>query len=213
MNQKLVHLFLPAFFLALAFSACSRYGDDVTTSETDVVATFRDGNTDFTTLGKKFAIVDKINIADEDGTIDSIQFWNRYNDPVLGAIVTNLTNLGYTEVSTNENPAVFINVTANANVTKGGGSTGWWWGYYPCNPYYYWWCYGGWYPGGVYYYEFTEGSLVIEMVDLNRSMDNERPTIVWFAGLTGVLNDNPATNVDRAVKNTNQAFKQSPYLR
>lgn len=216
MIQKLFsHRVIPALFLVLAFSACSRYGDDVTTSETDTVFTIRDGETNFSSLTKTYAIVDKINIVDDDDNqIDSTEFWNRYNEPVFNAINTNMAELGYTKVDQSENPSLFINVTANVNVTVGGAYyPGWWWGYYPCNPYYYWWCYGGWYPGTTYVYSFTEGAMVIEMVDINRSMENERPTIIWLAGLTGVLSDNPTTNVERTVKNIDQAYEQSPYLR
>jgi hypothetical protein len=205
-----------ALLLVLAVMGCSRYGDDVTTSETHVVATIRDESTNFSSLTKTFAIVDKINIVeDANDVIDSVEFWNRYNGPVLGAIVNNLTALGYTEVNSNQNPSLFINVTANASVTVSGGSyyPGWWWGYYPCYPYYSWWCSGGWYPSSVYVYSFTEGALVVEMVDVNRSMDANKAIIVWLAGLTSVVSDSPSANVDQAVDDINQAFKQSPYLR
>jgi hypothetical protein len=214
MIKKLIQQrILAAFALILVFAGCSRYGDDVTTSETDTVVTIRDEETNFSSMTKTFAIVDKINIADDaNDQIDSTVFWNRYNDPILKAIVDNLTALGYTEVDDSENPALFINVTVNVNVTAGAYYPGWWWGYYPCYPYYYWWCYGGWYPGGAYYYSFTEGSIAIEMVDISRSEGNERPTIIWLAGLTGVLYDNPTT-AERAIKGIDQAFKQSPYLR
>lgn len=216
MKQKQIfYLWLPALLLAIAFFSCSRYGDDVTISETDIVSTIRDEGTNFSGLTKTYAIVDKINIADDpDNEIDSIQFWAIWNAPVLNAINSNLSSLGYTKVDVSANPSLFINVTVNANVTSGSvWYPGWWWGYYPCSPYYYWWCYGGWYPGGAYYYEFTEGSMVIEMVDINRSMENERPTIVWLAALTKVLSDNSSTNVQAVVKDIDQAFKQSPYLR
>ncbi len=214
-HKQIFRRWLPTLLLAVAFFGCSRYGDDVTVSETDVVATIRDEGTNFSGLTKTYAIVDKINIVDDpDNEIDSIQFWARYNDPVLGAINTNLANLGYTKVDVSANPALFINVTANANTTVGGSYyPGWWWGYYPCYPYYSWWCSGGWYPGTAYVYSFTEGALVIEMIDVNRSMENEKATIIWLAGLTNVVSDNPANNVDRAVTDINQAFKQSPYLR
>ena len=215
MIQKLLyHRLLPAFFVMFAISACSRYGDDVTTSETDTIFTIRDKETNFSGLTKTYAIVDKINLVqDPDNAIDSVQFWARYNEPVLNAINTNLANLGYTEVPNSQNPALFINVTANANVTTGAYSPGWWWGYYPCYPYYSWWCGGGYYPGSVYVYSFTEGSLAIEMIDIKRSMENEKATIIWFSGMTFVVSENPTDNVNRAVKDINQAFDQSPYLR
>lgn len=209
------HRLLPAFFLVLAFSACSRYGDDTTLSETDTIATIRDEETNFSAATKTYAIVDKINIADDPSNqIDSNKFWNLYNDPLLKAVNDNLTSLGYTKTDVNQDPTYYVNVTVIAAETSGTvWYPGWWWGYYPCYPYYYWWCYGGWYPGGAYYYSYTEGALVMEMVDLNRSEENERPTIVWLAGMTNVLSEDVSVDLPRATTNINQAFKQSPYLR
>lgn len=215
-QRQIFYLWLPVVLLAAAFWGCSRYGDDVTLSETDTVATVRDEETDFSSLTKTYAIADKINIADSpDNEIDSTKFWNLYNEPLLKAINDNMASLGYTKVDDiNQNPTVYVNATVIALETSGTvWYPGWWWGYYPCSPYYYWWCYGGWYPGGAYTYSYTQGAMVIEMVDLTRSMENERPTIVWLAGMTNLLNEDFSVDLQRATKNIDQAFTQSPYLR
>lgn len=215
-----------AFFRALLLltgvliiaSSCTRYGDDVVNSETDIIATAYNDNLDFGSIDRTFAIVDSIILIQDENEppINEDAFYNLFNEPLLNKIIQNLESRGYTRVDQEDNPGLFINAVANATVfSQDVFYPGWWWGYpgYPCDPFYPWWCGGGgWYPGGVVTYSFTEGAMVIEMIDVNSSEDAGLPVVNWWAGLTRVLSNNTSTNLSRALENIDQAFEQSPYL-
>jgi len=84
---------------------------------------------------------------------------------------------------------------------------GWgWWGGYP----------GWWYPGGVTTYNYTTGTIFIDLMDpLKINPDNQAYGAVWLARLNGVLSSSftGSTNaVTRIKERINDAFNQSPYL-
>ena len=108
---------------------------------------------------------------------------------------TRMLELGWTEITTpqTDTPDVAILMTVLENVTTNivGGGWGWggwggwgWWGY-PCCGYY-----PG-YPGYCCYtsiYQYTTGSLIIEMLDVkNGEQDGDRVAfpVAWHGGLNG----------------------------
>lgn len=210
----LLAIAVPLLVTALS---CNRYEDDVVNSETDIVATVRNPDANFPALGKRYAIINLINLVyDEDDPIDTLAFWAQYNDKLKNQVITNMNNLGYTLVDPTDNPDHFVNMTAIYTVSTGGVYyPGWWWGYpgYPCYPFYSWWCGGGgYYPGYIATYEYSEGSLIIDLIDISASEEAGVPVINWYAGLTRVLSSDKSVNLNNTLKNIDQAFKQSPYL-
>ncbi len=210
----LLAIAIPLLVTALS---CNRYEDDVVNSDTDIVATVRNPDVEFSTLGNRYTIVDKINLVyDKKDPIDSVAFWNLYNQQLKDQVIANMTKLGYTLVDQADNPDHFVNMTAIYTVsTTAVYYPGWWWGYpgYPCNPYYSWWCGGGgYYPGYTAVYEYSQGSMVIELIDIPASEEVGIPVINWLAGLTRVLATDKSVNLNNTLKNIDQAFKQSPYL-
>ena len=90
------------------------------------------------------------------------------------------------------------------------------------NPYW-WWDYPGyWYPGywggwnSWYYpysvsYNYTTGSLLLEMLKLDD--DSRKLSIIWDAYMSGLLYSSNRLNIQLSANAIEQAFAQSPYLK
>jgi hypothetical protein len=126
----------------------------------------------------------------------------RLDDVVLESLEANMDALGYTKVELDENPDVTLLVGTVV-------STEWYYvpGYVWCDPYYYYYC---WYPSSGYVYEFSRGSILINMVQesTGRTVDS-----VWFAALNGLYeSSSEVSGPDRVQAMVDRAFEQSPYL-
>jgi hypothetical protein len=132
-----------------------------------------------------------------------------YNTQILALIRTNMSNLGWTEVSLDQNPDVILSVAAWELTTTTIWYDYWyywdWWygGYYP--PYY-----GGWYPYYPMVTSYSTGTLLMFMSDPNAMSADDRTPIVWTSAINGLLQGNYSN--DRITRGVNQAFTQSPYL-
>lgn len=95
----------------------------------------------------------------------------------------------------------------------GGGWWGWWggwpgWGYWPgYGP-----GWGVWYPWPVMG-TFSTGTLYVEMLDPNDSIDTDQQIPArWAAALNGVLSSSSDITAQRIVSGIAQIFNQSSYL-
>jgi len=173
-------------------------GDEITYSDSDIVATFYDKEADFATK-LTFAMPDAIIRLDDEG--------NPVNDPgvndqlAMNRIKSNLDQAGFTEITDPDSitnvPDVLVIAFANQSTWVSGGCySSWYSWYYP----YYGWCY-------PVYYTYDIGSLVIVMIDPTESRN-----ALWVAALNGILEDTNAGIADRVTDGIDQAFTQSPYL-
>lgn len=134
-----------------------------------------------------------------------------------------MLELGWQEVTTpqTDTPDVAILMTVLENVTTNiiGGGWGWggwygwggWWGY-PCCGYY-----PG-YPGYCCYtsiYQYTTGSLIIEMLDVKNAEDQGDKVLVpvaWHGGLNGYAEGSQNNIRTRVKRSMDQMITDSPYL-
>jgi hypothetical protein len=187
------------FIAAAIFILQSCYpSDELTYSDSDIVATFYDKEADFSTL-VQYAMPDEIIRLDDEG--------NPINDPgindqlAINRIKSNLADAGFEYLddpdSVTNIPDVLVIAFANQSTWVSGGCySSWYSWYYP----YYGWCY-------PVYYTYDIGSLVIVMID-----PTESKNALWVAALNGILEDTNAGIADRVTDGIDQAFTQSPYL-
>ncbi len=206
---------LPAFAgITLGLASC--YPGEVTSiQQLDVVVTAHDDTVTFTSF-TTYALLDSVVHIDlEDNNNDSLL--TRDNDAlILSRVAAGMEGYGYTEETDPDNntPDVILQVGALA-VTHGAYvSYPWWdwWGWYPSYP-----CCGpGWgyyYPPGVGAVRYDVGTLVITMIDPARVAPlDSTVTVVWVAGINGLLQGSGAGISARITSAIDQAFDQSPYL-
>jgi hypothetical protein len=184
-------------FAALAFVLYSCFpGDDITASDTDIVATYFDKEVDF--ISKvTYAIRDSITRLDEEG--NPTDETGPYDDDVIQKIKTKLEGAGFEYRADPQEADVIVLVFANQSTWVSGGCySSWYSWYYP----YYGWCY-------PVYYTYETGSLLIAMLDPNYT---EQKSALWVAAINGIMEDTNAGILDRVYKGIDQAFTQSPYL-
>ncbi len=198
--------------IAVVALAASCYSDPEQNSLSSdlVVGTDRDLQADFQTY-MTYHISDTIvNITDNRN--DSILVGAEALE-IVNKIKENMNGLGYTFVERDENPSLGV-IPAVVKITNvGGACTGWWGGYpgYPGGGYWGYPGYGYYYPY-CGYYSYNTGSLTVDMIDLINTDTTTNLNNVWTATLFGVLSSSGDTNVDRALKGIDQAYKQSTYL-
>ena len=81
----------------------------------------------------------------------------------------------------------------------------WWWGDY------YWPTWGPVYPSYAVTYSYDIGSLLGEMIWIDRT--NEKLKQIWSLCVGGTMSGSTRYDVQNAIKGINQAFKQSPYIK
>jgi hypothetical protein len=137
---------------------------------------------------------------------------------IVDNVRNNLAAMGWidsTNAAVDTMPDVILTITGIATKYSGsywnywGWYGGWGW-YYPGYPG---WGYP-WYPGGGYpsYYEYTTGSLIIDMIDWrSASLDDDYPPFVWAGALNGLINRTPV-DVSKINLAVDKMFELSPYL-
>lgn len=170
-------------------------GDELTYSDTDIIATFYDKDANFATK-LTYAMPDTIYRLDEEG--NPIVDIGANDDNILNKIKDGLEGYGFTEAATpaDADVAVFSVITTSSWVS-GGCYSSWYSWYYP----YYGWCY-------PVYYTYDVGTLIIVMVEKTTEERNG----LWVAAMNGLLGDSNAGTADRINNGIEQAFSQSPYL-
>jgi len=187
-----------------------------TKADFDVVVTLYDTNVNFGAI-TTFDLPDSIVHLGDQGSSDDIS--RAFDRLILDEVKAGLIAAGYTEEPDpgTSTPDVVVLVSAassewTAYVSYPGDP---YWGWYP-----YWPPYGpGWgtgypYYGGVYSYDFTTGSIIIDMIDTgNFSLGDKDARSVWAAGINGVVGDTNASTKARIKSNIAQVFDQSGYLK
>jgi len=189
------------FIAAAIFILQSCYpGDELTYSDTDIVATFYDKNADFSNYDT-YIMSDTIYTFDDESQSlipnDDISLTNKTT--IFNGIESNLEDIGFNSTSNPSDADVVIAVIVTSSTWVGGGCYYGYWSYwYP----YYSWCY-------PVYYTYDTGTIIIAMID--KSVTEERPGL-WIATINGLLGDANAELQSRINQNIDQAFTQSPYL-
>lgn len=172
-------------------------GDELTYSDTDIVATFYDKDANFATK-TTYAIPDTIYRLDDEGKPVVDPGANDQN--ILNKIKSELNAYGFSEAAS---PAaadvIIISLISQSTWVSGGCYYDWWYGWwYP----YYGWCY-------PVYYTYDTGTLLIAMLDNDVT---EASSGLWVAAMNGLLGDSNSGTLSRVNNGIEQAFKQSPYL-
>jgi len=204
---------------SMLFWACSPRDIDSTIEDLDLTITTQKEGTVFTNY-QTYAIPDSVYIiTGDENNLDSFARNQTIDVTILNEIDTQMEQLGYVKVDTSENPDVGIFVARLINTTEGtayvpgycGG--GWGWGYggggywgYPG--------YGYCSPGAAYEYNYSTGTVMVSMVDLNTvDVENEVLSVLWTMVSNGYIEDNTKTaNKSRIQTNIARGFEQSPYL-
>jgi len=194
--------------LVLFLWSCYPDGGFQSIGDYDLIVTQYDPEVDFNTF-TTYVIPDSIiHIVPEDKEDD---ITHEFDAQILAEVQDNMNNLGYTKVDTSQNPTLTVLVYATSTTWRGYTYyPGWgywgWWGYYP--PYW-----GPGYGGWAVPYEYTTGTLAIEMID-NSTFNPADSTYQanWGAGILGLLEDTKSNIKYRLERDIDQAFKQSPYL-
>jgi len=177
----------------------------------------------------------------EESAVHDIYKDGATSDQTLELLKNKFLELGYTQVDSLHDAdfialPTLLMMEADETVWYG---TGWWWGYpgygwgwgyYKSTNYYYgWYPVYPWYPTGVPVTVSTyTGTVVYEMVDVESYLailewnianpdpgpDDVSPVleIHWQAQIEGYATNDGAYNHERAVRGTDEAFAQSPYL-
>jgi hypothetical protein len=182
-------------------------GDELTVSETDVVLTVFNENTDFATV-ETYAMPDTIiHLVGEDDEDDITRI---HDQTILDQIRFNLDALGFTEVADPAAADVHVLTSVSVRDYTGyayyGGWWGYWYGYYPPG-----WGWYPYYPSGGVAYSYSIGTIFIIMTDPPHVTPEGNPVApIWIAGLNGLADT--GTNGQRIENGINQAFAQSLYL-
>jgi hypothetical protein len=214
--------------LALAFSivpsslaaGCLSYPNSDERLDDEIVYTHYKKEADFKEF-KTFAISSEIvEFSEDDGEIEREVLDAELAEPVIEAVIRNMTGHGYTQVTREEDPdlGLTVSVLSGTVTTFYTDYWGYYWGYpyYPYYPYY-------------YTYSYDTGTVVVDAVDLKNAPPPdpdaappvpggdadpalEKLDVVW-TGLVYGVKESTSENVQDAVKGIDQAFRQSQNFR
>ena len=197
-------LLIILLFGATSVVVTSCYPDyGLTTSDYDVVTTFKNDATDFQTYRTCF-IPDSIKKILDGGKIEGNG--GQYDQQVLKEIENQMIANGY-QIDNNPTTADVVLYVATTSSKTYTYYPGWWGGYYGW--YYPWYGYGG------VYYSYTTGSLFIEMVDRDKFDPDRKITgTIWVGAVNGLLDNSSSLEIKtRVVNSIDKMFEQSPYLK
>lgn len=207
--MKLIKLFS---FLIISALMVSCYPEkDRSINDYDIVGTNYSDTANFDNY-QTFYLFDSV-VVIYDSTEDKPDYPVDEAAAVLSTMRANLTAYGWTEITVVDSanvPDVYLEAaTWNSTITgvsyyPGYGYPGWG---YP------WYGYPGWgYPGyGTSYYQYTTGTVTMNMLDIkNYPGNHESPTVLWAGGINGILSGgSPISRIEFSI---DQAFAQSAYL-
>lgn len=213
-THNLLVAVLPVFILVACYPDGPEY-----TSDYDLIGTSRNPSFDFD-QASTFVLPDSI-VFIKDKSDRNTYLTENQEKQILDHIRGEFLAMGWVDSTyavADTVPDVIITVTGIA--TKNSGAYwdywGWYggWGYYPGwgYPGYGW----GYYPGYGYpvYYEYTTGSLIIDMLDyknLDSYRDTDEVPFVWGGALNGLVNRTPV-NTNNILQAVDKIFELSPYL-
>ena len=197
-------LLILVLFAATSMVVTSCYPDyGLTTSDYDVVTTFKSDAADFQDY-RTFFIPDSIAKILDGGLISGNN--GQYDQQILKEIENQMIANGYTKVANPTTADVLLYVATSSSSTFT-YYPGWWGGYYGW--YYPWYGYGG------VYYSYTTGSLFIDMVDKDKFDPDKKITgTVWVGIVNGLLDNSTSIEIKtRVINSIDKMFQQSPYLK
>jgi hypothetical protein len=171
--------------LILGLSACTTFN----------VKIDHDPTADFTAI-KKFAFVG-LPDAEKGGFYDNSLMHKR----IESAVARELTGKGLQHVNLNQQPDVLVYYWYSAKEKQQIQSTGPTGGAYGYGGRYGW---GAGYGGTVTTYEYTEGTLVLDLVEPTKK------ELIWRATIVGTLQDTPKENIELGNKAIAKAFASYP---
>jgi hypothetical protein len=199
-------------------TSCSLDSGFNTIEDFDVVVTLYTPGLDYSQF-TTYAMPDSIAYLGYDPEEDDPPDRN-YDDLILELVEENLAALNYVRVTDPEAPAPDLAVLVSITDQDWAAWVGYpWWGYWGWYPGYPGWGWGpgyGWYYPPCYYcggsvYEFTTGTVIMDMLDfLQPPIEDEIP-VLWSGALNGII-DEGSNQQQRITDGINQAFDQSPYL-
>jgi len=196
---KMMLTALAGVFLLGCYPAGPEYVDDL-----DVVYTTYEEEYDFKSQAT-YAIPDKIvtDVKIKNGDTTYVYMKDVYAEPILQAIESNMTALGWNKVDIASNPDILVTPAGITTTT-----------YFYSYWYDWWYGYGG-YWGWYYppYYtvsSYTTGTMIITMADPENDSPINRSPAIWIAAANGLLAYD--YDINRVKKGIDQAFAQSPYL-
>jgi hypothetical protein len=204
-----------AAVLGLSFAGCYPTAGYTSASQYDTVATAHDatagfaGYSTFSVPGFPDGGIPEL--IPDGGTATTVN--HSYDPFILQTIVSNFTAAGYTNVPPGTMPppsfTVFVGVNASTYTQYYYPWYYYWGAYYP--PGYPWYGYP-WYPYPVYS-QYDVGTLLLNMTVPDAP--NSKLNGVWTAALRGILSPQATTASQNArlLRDINQAFLQSPYLK
>ena len=127
-----------------------------------------------------------------------------YASTIISRIKSNMTALGYTEVTdtTDADFLIFPSELETTNVTY---YYDYWYWYYPG--------YYGWYYPYSYAYSYTTGSVIMTMIMRDQTSPGGKLHVAWTGVVNGVLDGYSSNAITRLNTTIDQAFAQSQYLK
>lgn len=188
------------------------------TSDYDLIGAVRSPDFDFNTAST-FALPDSIVfIKDEDDSKTYIT--DDQEKQIIANVRGHFISMGWVDSSyavVDTLPDVVVTITGIATKYSGSYWNYWGWyggGWYGGYPGYGWG--GGYYPGYGYptYYEYTTGTIILDMVDwknIEEYVDTEKNPFVWGGAMNGLVNRTPVS-ISKVNESIDKMFELSPYL-
>lgn len=135
---------------------------------------------------------------------------------IISAVAANMKERGYTQLGESEKMSADLGIQLtyieNSYYVTDYYSPywydywyDWWWGYS------YWPTWGPVYPSYAVTYRYDIGSLLGEMMWIDRAEEKIKP--VWSMCVGGAMSGSTRNDVKKAIRGVNQAFVQSPYIK
>jgi hypothetical protein len=171
---KITSLVIIATIIGL--SSCTKDPiNDLSTEESLVYITNRDTKADYTKY-KTFSVVDSVTVIENNRSKPALM---EIDKDVLMRIITNMKNLGYTQVTPAQKPDIGINVAWVTNSQLNITSMPSYWGGFGYG-------YGFGFPNYYQYYETSESYWHVSMLDfLNPNTVDKTYNVVWDAQIRG----------------------------
>lgn len=196
--------------LVLAGSGCLKNPRLDQLSTNFVVTTNTDPGTNFSSL-RTYTISDSVAYITSSTTDTIIKDANTQR--LVDAVKQNMNARGYTYVTRSSNADIGINMALIKDVDVSTIYAGWWTGYPGWwDPWYWGWYYPYYYPWSVTYV-VSQGTVIVDMVDLKNAVANNSLKVIWGSVMGGAVGTDLGANVQRGVDAINQAFVQTPVLK
>ena len=208
--KRLTTLLMMVVLLYVVTTSCQKDPDFDELSSEFVTYTDYDKTVDFSQFST-FYIDDAIKVLS-----DKKEDWTDENaQAIIRTFAENLKDRGYIQLdeSEKENADIGIQLSYVENTYYFTDYYSpyywydWWWGY----PYW-----PGWgpmypYPSYAVTYSYDVGSLLGEIIWINRT--NEKLQQIWSMCIGGTMSGSTRADVNNAKRGVNQAFEQSPYIK